>query len=378
VSGTVGLVRCPDVHRYDHGQRHPLRPDRVRFTFDLIDALHLAEGPDVRDLEARIATDGEIGLVHEEAFIRATKDAGDGVPGSYARFGYGPGDNPVFPGMHGAAALVAGASLVGAAAVLRGEALHAFSPAGGLHHAMPARASGFCVYDDPAIAIAWLLREGAARVAYLDLDVHHGDGPQAVFWREPRVLTVSIHESGRTLFPGTGGLDERGAGAATGTKVNVPLPWGTGDGPWLRAIREVAAPAIRAFAPDVLVTQLGCDTHHLDPLAHLRITRNAYREAARLVHDLAHEVAGGRWFATGGGGYERVRAVPLAWTIWFAGMRGIELPDEVPAAWRDAVRAETGVVPPETFSEPPCEDAGVAADDAVHAARAALEAAPVR
>ena len=191
------------------------------------------------------------------------------------------------------------------------------------------------------------------RVAYLDLDVHHGDGPQAVFWREPRVLTVSIHESGTTLFPGTGGVEERGAGAAAGTKVNVPLPAGTGDEGWLRAITEVAAPTIRAFAPDILVTQLGCDTHHLDPLAHLRLTRDAYREAGGLVHDLAHEVAGGRWLATGGGGYERVRVVPLAWTIWFAAMRGVDLPDAVPAAWRDGVRAETGIEPPATFSEPP-------------------------
>ena len=278
--------------------------------------------------------------------------SGHDVPGSYARFGYGNGDNPVFPDMHEAAAWIAGATLVGAEAVRRGDVLHAFSPAGGLHHAMPSRASGFCVYDDPAIAIAWLLREGVERVAYLDLDVHHGDGPQAVFWREPRVLTVSIHESGTTLFPGTGGVEERGAGAAAGTKVNVPLPAGTGDEAWLRAITDVAAPTIRAFAPDVLVTQLGCDTHHLDPLAHLRLTRDAYREAGRLVHDLAHEVAGGRWLATGGGGYERVRVVPLAWTIWFAAMRGVDLPDAVPAAWRDAVRAETGIEPPATFSEP--------------------------
>src|SRR5206468_609815 len=167
--------------------------------------------------------------------IDATKRAGRGGHGDWGRFGFGPGDNPIFPHMHEASARVVGASLVAAEAVMSGRAEHAFNPAGGLHHAMPSRASGFCVYDDPAVAIAWLLRQGVQRIAYVDVDVHHGDGPQAIFYREPRVLTISIHQSGRTLFPGTGFPHEYGAGDAEGTKVNVPLPPFTGDELWMRA-----------------------------------------------------------------------------------------------------------------------------------------------
>src|SRR5207247_1937233 len=203
-----------------------------------------------------VATDEEIGLVHTAEFIDATKRAGEGQPGDWSRFGYGPGDNPIFSRMHEAGALVVGASLVAAQEVVEGRLDHAFNAAGGLHHAMPSRASGFCVYDDPAVAIAWLLRRGAERIAYVDVDVHHGDGPQAVFYTDPRVLTVSIHESGEYLFPGTGFVSERGAGEAEGTKVNVPLPPGTGDQAWLEAFREVVPPLVRRWGPDVLVTQL--------------------------------------------------------------------------------------------------------------------------
>lgn len=375
MSGGVGLVRCPGVAAYDHGPRHPLRPDRVRYAWELIDAVGLSTEPGVVDLTGRRADDDEIGLVHSDAYIAATRAAGEDVPGSYGRWGYGNGDNPVFPHMHDAAADVVGASLVGAEAVWRGEVLHAFNAAGGLHHAMPERASGFCVYDDPAVAIAWLLEQGAERIAYVDVDVHHGDGPQAIFWGDPRVLTVSIHESGETLFPGTGAREERGSGLAEGTKVNVPLPAGTGDRPWLRAIDEVVIPVVTFFRPQVLVTQLGCDTHLTDPLAHLEITTTAYAEAARRLHRLAHDAAGGRWLATGGGGYERVRVVPRAWTIDFAAMVGVELDDAIPEAWRRAVRTASGVEPPATFSDPSVPEMDVRADAAIDAARdGALEA----
>lgn len=373
LSGGVGLVRCPGVAAYDHGPGHPLRPDRVRFAWELIDAVGLSSEPGVVELLGRRASDEEIGLVHSDAYITATKSAGDDIPGSYARFGYGNNDNPIFPNMHGAAADIVGASLVAAGSVWRGDVLHAFSAAGGLHHAMPERASGFCVYDDPAVAIAWLLAEGAQRVAYVDLDVHHGDGPQATFWNEPRVLTVSVHESGETLFPGTGSLEERGSGSAKGTKINVPLPAGTGEAPWLRAIREIVVPTVTDFHPDVLVTQLGCDTHVTDPLAHLEITTSAYAEAAREMHGLAHAAAAGRWVATGGGGYQRVTVVPRAWTIDFAAMVGVELDDVIPESWRRVVERESGVEPPRTFSEPPVpspsSSVSVHAEAAVDAAR---------
>ena len=167
---------------------------------------------------------------------------------------------------------------------------------------MRASASGFCVYNDPAIAISWLLAEGARRVAYVDLDVHHGDGVQAAFYNDPRVLTISMHEHPASLFPGTGLPSETGRGDAAGTAVNVALPAGTGDAGWLRALDAVVPPLIRAFRPDVLVSQHGCDSHRLDPLAHLELSLDAQHSAQTVLHELAHEAAGGRWLLTGGGG----------------------------------------------------------------------------
>jgi len=353
MSGRAGLVLCPEAKIYDHGPEHPLRPQRVLLTWDLIRACGLLDRPNVDTLACRIATDEDLGLVHTADFIDATKRAGDGEPGDWWRFGYGPGDNPIFPRMHEAGALVAGASLVAAEAVHDGRLDHAFNAAGGLHHAMPSRASGFCVYDDPAVAIAWLLQRGVERVAYVDVDVHHGDGPQAVFYADPRVLTISIHESGEFLFPGTGFVSERGAGEAEGTKVNVPLHPGTGDEAWLEAFREVVPPLVRRWRPDVLVTQLGCDTHDTDPLAHFRLTTNAYRETGKVLHELAHEAAGGRWVATGGGGYQWARVVPRAWTIYFAEMCEADLPEHLPESWIEQVELAIGAEVPATFTETP-------------------------
>jgi acetoin utilization protein AcuC len=351
MSGLAGLVVCREARIYDHGPQHPLRPERVLLTWDLIERCGLAGAPSVRTLACREATDDELLLVHTPEYLDATKRAGEGLDGDFRRFGYGPGDNPIFPRMHEAGALVAGATIAGAEAVLDGHVLHAFNAAGGLHHAMPSRASGFCVYDDPAVAIAWLLDRGVERVAYVDVDVHHGDGPQTIFYEDPRVLTISIHESGEYLFPGTGFVGERGAGEAEGTKVNVPLHPSTGDTGWLDAFNEVVPPLVRAWRPDVLVTQLGCDTHHTDPLAHLRLTTRAYREAAKLLHELAHAAAGGRWLATGGGGYEWARVVPRAWTLYFAEMCEAELPDHLPEEWIRDVELMLRAPVPVTFSE---------------------------
>jgi acetoin utilization protein AcuC len=218
---------------------------------------------------------------------------------------------------------------------------------------MPERASGFCVYDDPAIAVAWLLANGAERIAYVDVDVHHGDGPQAIFLGEPSVLTISLHQTGLTLFPGTGFIQELGAGEAKGTKVNVPLPPGTGDEGWLRAFEEIVPALVEAWKPTVLVTQLGCDTHHTDPLAMLGLTTNAYAKTAIALHELAHRAAGGRWVATGGGGYQWARVVPRAWTIYFAQMCDVAIPDQIPESWIETAEREAGQAVPATLSEPP-------------------------
>ena len=212
------------------------------------------------------------------------------------------------------------------------------------------------------MAIGWLLANGAQRVAYVGVDVHHGDGPQALFYRDPRVLTVSLHQDGRTLFPGTGFVEELGHGDAAGTKVNVPLPPFTGDEGWLRAFREIVPPLVESFRPDVLVTQLGCDTHHEDPLANLALTTRAYRETATVLHELAHATAGGRWVATGGGGYRWATVVPRAWTLYFAEMSGAQLPDALPQAWVERTQREAGEPVPLRLSEPPFEGSPADAD----------------
>jgi acetoin utilization protein AcuC len=374
VSSKVELVWYgDDAPLYDHGPQHPLRPARVILTRSLIHGLGLIDGERATETPARDATDDELRLVHTARYLDAVKGAGRGEPGGWYEFGFGPGDNPIFPDMHEASARVAGASLTAAEAILSGRAEHAFNPSGGLHHAMPERASGFCVYDDPAVAIAWMLANGAERIAYVDVDVHHGDGPQAIFWNDPRVLTVSIHQSGQTLFPGTGFPDETGGRDAEGSAANVALPPYTGDDAWLDAFRTVVPPLVRGWKPDVLVTQLGCDTHFTDPLAMLGLSTRAYREAAKVLHDLAHQAAGGRWLATGGGGYQWARVVPRAWTIYFAEMADASPPDDLPESWIEEAEAEQGGPVPTRLSETPPTKHG---DDSLaeRAARDTVEA----
>ena len=250
--------------------------------------------------------------------------------------------------MHEASALVAGATLAAAAAMWTGQAAHGVNVAGGLHHAMRRSASGFCVYNDPAIAIRWLLEQGAQRIAYVDIDVHHGDGVQDAFYDDPRVLTISLHEHPMTLFPGTGLPSDTGGPDAEGTAVNVALPAGTGDAGWLRAFDAVVPPLLRAFRPEILVSQHGCDTHRLDPLAHLELTIDGQRAAHQALHELAHEVAGGRWLLTGGGGYALVQVVPRTWThlLAVAAGRPVDPGLATPADWQEYTLARTGVPAP--------------------------------
>ena len=268
-------------------------------------------------------------------------------------FVLGTGDNPVFPGMHEASALVAGATLAAARAVWSGSAQHGASIAGGMHHAMAAHASGFCVYNDVAVAIAWLLRQGAERIAYVDIDAHHGDGVQAAFWDDPRVLTISLHQHPETLFPYTGLPAETGGPAAEGSAVNVALPAGTGDASWLRAFHAIVPPLLRAFRPQVLVSQHGADTHRLDPLARLQVSIDAQRAAHAALHALAHGLAGGCWLLTGGGGYDLVRVVPRTWTHLLAEAAGqpIDPQAQTPAPWRDYVAQRTGRTAPEHMTD---------------------------
>jgi acetoin utilization protein AcuC len=207
------------------------------------------------------------------------------------------------------------------------------------------------VYNDLAIAISWLLQAGARRVAYVDVDVHHGDGVQAAFYDDPRVLTISLHEHPATLWPGTGWSSETGGPGAKGSAVNMALLAGTGDAGWLRAFDAVVL--LRAFRPDVLVSQHGCDTHWLDPLADLRLSIDAQRRAHAAIHRLAHEVAGGRWLLTGGGGYEPLQVVPRTWTHLLAEAAGCPIDPRVhiPAGWREYASRCTGQEAPETMTD---------------------------
>jgi acetoin utilization protein AcuC len=338
---------------YNFGPSHPLAPVRVDLAMRLARSFGLLELPHVSVSGPAPADTELLEMVHSPAYIAAIRRAA--ADPARPEFGYGLGseDNPTFPGMHEASARVVGASVAAAGAVWRGETAHAVSLAGGLHHAMPGRASGFCIYNDVAIAIAWLLKQGAERVAYVDVDVHHGDGVQAVFWGDPRVLTISVHETGRALFPGTGFPDETGGPGAEGTAVNVALPPGTGDDGWLRAFHAVVPQLVAAFRPQVLVSQHGCDSHFLDPLAHLTLSVDGQRMAHAAVHRLAHDHAGGRWMATGGGGYEIVDVVPRAWTHLIAEAAGQPIDPEAPTPddWREHVQARLRRVAPARMTD---------------------------
>jgi acetoin utilization protein AcuC len=330
---------------YDFGPGHPLAPVRVELTMALAQSLGVLDR--VEQVPVVPATDDELMLCHTAAYLDAVRRAGETLRADPSH-GLGTADDPVFVQMHEASALVAGASIIAARAVLGGRTDHAVNVSGGLHHAMPDRASGFCVYDDPAIAIAWLLGQGVERVAYVDVDVHHGDGVQTIFWDDPRVLTISLHESGRTLFPGSGFAGDVGGPRAKGLAVNVALPAGTTDAGWHAAFDAVVPPLLESFAPTLLLSQHGCDTHALDPLANLLLSVDGQRLAQVKLHDLAHRVCGGRWVAVGGGGYELVRVVPRTWTHLLAIASGepVDPATETPQEWRDFVQRRTGRAAP--------------------------------
>jgi acetoin utilization protein AcuC len=346
MSGEALLVFDDGLTAYDFGRGHPMSPIRVELTiklareFGVLDQLKVVPAP--------TADDALLETVHTAEYVAAVKHAGENPDDADPAHGLGTSDTYCFPNMHEVSARIAGASVEAARSVWEGDVLHAANVAGGLHHAMPNQASGFCVYNDPAIAIQWLLDHGAERVAYVDVDVHHGDGVQTVFYNDPRVLTVSLHESPTTLFPGTGSAGETGGPGAEGTSVNVALPPGTGDAGWLRAFHAVVPDVVKAFRPSVLVTQHGCDSHVEDPLAHLTKTIDGQRAAYLALHQLAHEVADGKWVATGGGGYAIIDVVPRAWTHLLAIVAGhpIDPATLVPEAWREEVQLRFGRVAP--------------------------------
>ncbi|HKI57286.1 MAG TPA: acetoin utilization protein AcuC [Trueperaceae bacterium] len=348
----VRFVYDPALADYELSPEHPFRPERLELTRTLLEAC----GVLAEDAYAGVGhlTERELARVHSTAYIDAVKRAsqGDGLEEAYA-FGLGTGDNPVFARMHEAVLRVCAATVTAVELVATGRARRAASFAGGLHHAQRAKASGFCVYNDLALGIRRAVDEHDMRVAYVDLDVHHGDGVQWLFYDSPSVMTVSLHESGRYLFPGTGHTYETGRGAGRGHAVNMPLEPFTEDASFLEAFDIVVPAALRAFQPDLIVLQAGADMHRNDPLADLSLSLAGMGAAYRRVVGLSETLTGGRLVATGGGGYDPFRTAPRAWALVWAAMTGTELPEAVPEAWRRRWAGVSPVALPERMVDDP-------------------------
>jgi acetoin utilization protein AcuC len=331
----AAVVLSEDLWQTGHGESHPLKPERLQRAYELLTAYQAFDGQQSQLVPPRLATRDELLLFHTDEYVDAVQSLSRGertyTPSQY---NFGPGDNPVFEGMYEIAAWKVGAALQATKLVIGGERDVAFSLAGGMHHAAAGHASGFCIFNDAAVLIHYMLAQGL-KVAYVDIDVHHGDGVQDAFYDTDRVLTVSVHESGRFIFPGTGFVRETGSGVGRGYAVNLPLAPYTDDEVYLWAFEQVVPPLLTWFAADVVVTQLGIDTHFLDPLGHLTLTTQGYAQIVRVIKGVAP-----RWVALGGGGYE-VSVMPRAWTLAYGIMADREWPDDLPSSYAKKYGAGT-------------------------------------
>ncbi|CAM4287001.1 acetoin utilization protein AcuC [Paenibacillus endophyticus] len=313
------FIHHSDSSGYKFDEEHPFDPLRLTLTIDLLkDVKALTE--DQLTTPPPYSDDELLSLVHRTDYLTAVKKLSEDTLTDDSRilaqqYGLHTEDTPVFPGMHKAAMTIVRGSLAAAEAVMTGQVKHAFHLAGGLHHAFPDRASGFCVYNDAAVAIKYIRQSFGARVLYIDTDVHHGDGVQWVFYDDPDVCTYSIHETGKFLFPGTGFVHEKGTDHGFGACFNVPLEPYTEDESWLESFNVTLRKVIEAFKPDVIISQHGCDAHAYDPLSHIHCSMRIYSEIPAIIHELAHAYTDGRWIALGGGGYDIFRVVPRAWAL---------------------------------------------------------------
>jgi len=335
---------------YDFGPHHPMRPIRLALAYKLMEDYGLLEGDDVRVVEPSMAGEEDLLSVHNRDYLEAVRSEN---PDS--SFGLGTGDNHVFRGIYDASRLVAGGSIDAAKRIVEGASL-AINFAGGLHHAMPGRAAGFCIFNDPALAIR-VLRRRFDRVLYIDIDAHHGDGVQAIFYRDPAVLTISIHESGRYLFPGTGFIEEIGEGPGIGRSVNVPLLPGSSDREYERAFEEIVPRLFEKFRPQAVVAQLGADAHYADPLTDLKMTLSGYGRLVSRIKELADLHAEGRLLALGGGGYN-LNVVPTAWASAFQILKGEAVREYLPPSWSELFRNEAGGTPLSPPDSKPKTDEG--------------------
>lgn len=340
-----------DYLNYYFHDEHPFNQRRLLLTLDLIRDLDLLADRQVT--APRLATDDELRLAHNRPYIELIKKcSGDDYTDSdLAACGLDTEDTPVSNGIHDAASLIVGGTLRAVERVASGQCEHAVNLAGGLHHALVGKASGFCIYNDASVAIGWLKRHYPdIRILYIDTDAHHGDGVQWSFYDDPDVCTLSFHETGRYLFPGTGDYTERGDGKGYGFCVNVPLDAFTEDDSYLETFEAILPQVVHGVQPDIIISQHGCDAHRLDPLTHLSASMRIFREIPKLIHRLAHECCEGRWVALGGGGYDIWRVVPRAWTLLWAEMNDIGLDNiSLPETWRDKWQTESPVRLPETL-----------------------------
>ena len=348
------LIYSPDYLNYQFHEHHPFNPIRSKLTYDLLVSSNLVKENDV--VKPRIASDEELALFHDDDYIQAVKKASQEKinPIFAEQFGLGTEDTPIFQNMHNASAFLVGGTLTAVDLVLEGKSNHAFNIGGGLHHGFSRKASGFCIYNDCAVAIKYIRKKYNLKVLYIDTDAHHGDGVQWAFYDDPNVCTLSIHETGRYLFPGTGAVHERGQGNGYGYSFNVPIDAFTEDDSFLavysKALREIA----NYFQPDVILTQNGADAHFYDPLTHLCTTMRTFQEIPKIAHNLAHEFCGGKWIAVTGGGYDQWRVVPRAWSYVWLMMTG-QLPndDTIPNLWLEKWQSKAPVALPITWSDDP-------------------------
>ncbi len=351
MGGKTGLIWDERLLDYNLGPQHPLRPIRVKLTYELIRSKGILQQESVEVIKPRIATREEILLFHEEEYVNLVEQ--------YSKKGSGlldAGDTPAFKRCYEATSLVTGASIVAADGVMSGRLSHAFNPSGGLHHAHPERASGFCIFNDPAIVIAHLKSKyNLKRIVYLDIDAHHGDGVMYGYYDDPAVLDVDFHESGKFLFPGTGSPAEIGRGTAQGLKLNIPLLPYTGDEAYLEAFQQVVPHTIRKFRPEIILIQCGADGHLDDRLAHLRLTTKVYEEVVSQMHALAHELCNGKLLLFGGGGYTLAN-VPRVWTVAFSTLAGVKPSDEIPSEWSKEFQDVAEEDPPDKLYDKPTSD----------------------
>ncbi|TCS95064.1 acetoin utilization protein AcuC [Hazenella coriacea] len=350
---TPCFIFSEHLYRYEFHDSHPFHPIRLRMTMDLINRMHLLKKNQI--IPPRLATEEELTLIHDPLYIDKLIRAGRGelTHEQMVQIGIDTDDNPHFPDMHEVASYVVGGTLVAMEQVMSNQACHALHLGGGLHHALRGKASGFCLYNDAAVAIAKIRDEYDAKVLYIDTDAHHGDGVQWAFYNDPQVFTISIHETGKYLFPGTGAVYERGEELGFGSNINIPLDAFTEDDSWLYAFEQVIPKVIQEFKPDVIFSQHGCDAHRTDPQTHLAATMNIYRLIPQYLHQWAHQWCEGRWIAVGGGGYDLYRVVPRAWTYLWAEMTDHPLNDEpIPMDWINHWQAQSPVSLPLTFHDP--------------------------